>query len=229
MVIKINQKQLKTLEPYALDNYVSELVLHCDECYPHLKKTMGESKLRQTLKEGIEQAEHSGFTQRGPVQFYIDMMIAFGSGFETDPQYPWIRKVLADNKQLPQIEQSTKLYRLTTDYFERILGPQSQYFFEAAQKIQQLNVDDLHVYKTGFTSYMLKLLQSCYPQKFETSGTQALTALIELGEQKAHQSYGFDQARPAGLIVLLMYLLGHQFDHDPFQSKEGYPDGEKNK
>lgn len=218
MAIKIKEKQLKKLEPYALDNYISELVVHCDECYPYLRKTMEESRLRQVLKDCVEKAEQSGFTQRGPVQFYIDMMIAFGAGFETDPQYPWIQKALADNKHLSQIEQSSRLHRLTSDYFDQILGPQSQHFFEAAEKIEQLNVEELHVYKTGFSSYMLKIMQECYPQKYETSGAPALAVLIEQAEQKALQSYGIDQARPTGVIVLLMYLLGHQFDHDPFYS-----------
>lgn len=216
MAIRIRDTQLKKLESCALENYIDELVVHCNECYPHLRKTMGEQKLRQALKNGVEKAEQSGFTQRGSVQFYIDMLIAFGAGFETDPQYPWISKALSENKLLPQIEQSTILYSLTQEYSKQKLGQQSQYFFEAAEKLYQLDPETLHVYKTGFDGYMHKILQECYPQKYATSGTDAITALIRAGERKAETAYGITQARPAAIIVLLMFLLGHEFDNDPF-------------
>lgn len=216
MTIKIKDTQLKKLESYALENYITELVAHCDECYPHLRKTMGEEKLRHALKSGVDKAEQSGFTQRGPVQFYIDMLIAFGAGFETDPQYPWIRESLESTKQRPQIERSSALYYLTKDYSEKKLGPQSQYFFKAAEKLQALELEKLHVYKTGFVSYMHKILQEYYPQKYATSGEEAITALIQEGEQKAETRYGFTQARPTAVLVGMMFLLGHEFDNDPF-------------
>ena len=216
MAIKITEAQLEKLAPYVLENYISGLVAHCDECYPHLRKTMGEEKLRQVLKGCVDKAGQSGFTQREPVQFYIDMMIAFGTGFEADPQYLWIQKALAQSRHLSQIERSFELYHSVKDYFNQILGVQSQYFFDAAQRVQAMDIDQLPVYKTGFESYMHKILQECYPQKYDTSGTQAMTALIQAGEQKAEQSYGFTQARPAAVVVMMMFLLGHQFDHDPF-------------
>lgn len=216
MSIKIKDSQLKKLEPYALENYIGELLVHCDECYPHLRKTMGEEKLRLALRDGVEKAEQNGFTQRGPVQFYIDMLVSFGAGFETDPQYPWIHLSLEESKELSQIERTSKLYHLTKDYFEHILGGQSQYFFNAAEKAHKLKLEELEIYKTGFTSYMHKLLKEYYPQKYESSGEEAMTALITQGEKKAEMDYGFTQARPAAIIVALMFLMGHEFDHDPF-------------
>ena len=49
MAIKIKETQLQKLEPYALENYINELMVHCDESYPHLRKTMGESNLMKVI------------------------------------------------------------------------------------------------------------------------------------------------------------------------------------
>lgn len=216
MAIQITNEQLKKLESYALDNYIRELLMHCDDYYPYLREIMGEEKLCQVLKDCVVKIEQKGVTQRGPIQFYIDMMIAFGFGFETDPQYPWIQKTLERNKHLSQIERSSELYALTKDYFDQILGPQSQYFFEFSGKLQQLTIQELYAYKASFVAYMHKILEDIYPQKYATIAEESITALIVQGTKKAQTSYSFTRASSVAVIILLMFFLGHEFDNDPF-------------
>ena len=42
----------------------------------------------------MARAEGYGFTNRGPLRLFIEMMFLCGSGFDTDPQYPAVGAVL---------------------------------------------------------------------------------------------------------------------------------------
>ena len=90
----IRKKQIEALEEAAVDNFVSEMAKHCEDFSPQLTKTLKDEQLKDAVRFGIGKAEKYGFTQRGPVRFFIDLMIVFGSGFDTDPQYPWIAEIL---------------------------------------------------------------------------------------------------------------------------------------
>ncbi len=90
----IRKTQIEALEEASVNNFVGEMARHCEEFSPHLTKTLNNEQLNEAVRHGIEKAEEYGFTQRGPVRFFIDLMIVFGSDFDTDPQYPWIAEIL---------------------------------------------------------------------------------------------------------------------------------------
>ena len=106
MAIKISNEMLKKLEPFAFEKCIDELMAHCDQNFPYLKISMGKARLRQTVTEIANKAEQSGFNQRGTVQFYLDMVVAFGIGFESDPQYPWIAQTLTEKRHFSQLERT---------------------------------------------------------------------------------------------------------------------------
>ena len=216
MAIIITEQQLKILEPYAYENYITELVEHCNECYPHLRTTMGEENLRQVLRDAVEKAEESGFTQKGSVQFYIDLLIVFGWDFETDPQYPWIKESIQSDQGKSQIRVSTELFYEVDKYLDAISGKDSEYLFDAAKKLELLTIDNLPVTKNNFIQDMLVVLQDSYPQKYQSTEKDQRIKLIEQGIKKSKNDYQFEQPNHIGLVVILMFLLGHEFDHDPF-------------
>ncbi|CDH28498.1 hypothetical protein XBJ2_1860001 [Xenorhabdus bovienii str. Jollieti] len=61
---------------------------------------MGKEGLSTALTNAVEKAKNDGFDQRGPVQFYIDMYILFGTEFQTDPQYAWVKELLDNHTHL---------------------------------------------------------------------------------------------------------------------------------
>ena len=92
----IRDAQIKILERATIDSFVAELCEHCREYAPDLLDSLNDEQLEAAVRDGISAAEKYGFDKRGPVRFYVDMMIAFGSGFDTDPQYPWVAEILAN-------------------------------------------------------------------------------------------------------------------------------------
>ena len=216
MAITITDQQLKILEPYAYENYITELVEHCDKKFPHLRKTMGEEKLRQTLRQSVEKAKKNGFTQRGPVRFYIEMLIIFGWDFESDPQYPWIKESLQNNQDLSNFDASMELYREVDKYLDNIYGENNKHLVAVADKLQQLTLDNAKVTEKHFMQDILTLLEEIYPQKYHLAEREQLKKLVEKGIQKSRNDYQFEQLNHIGLVILLMFSFGHEFDHNPF-------------
>src|SRR5213079_233609 len=59
--------------------------------------SLGEAGLRRFVRLGIEQSARYGWTQKGPVEFFLEVMVMLGSAFDTDPQYAWVKEPLNDS------------------------------------------------------------------------------------------------------------------------------------
>ena len=55
---------------------------------PELCEVIGEEQLRVALRQAMARAAGYGFTYRGPIRLFIELMFLCGSAFDTDPQYP---------------------------------------------------------------------------------------------------------------------------------------------
>lgn len=69
----------------------------------------------------IVRAKNAGYTQRGAVRLYIDMMIIFGEGFERDPLFKNI-VTRNTNENLSQIEKTMNLYSFLNRYINDVYG-----------------------------------------------------------------------------------------------------------
>src|SRR3989442_14701095 len=98
----IRQEQTDTLRQTALQKFEDEMVEHLKQSHAEHWKVMGEADGRRVIQLGIKEAGRYGFTNRGPVSFYIDLMVMFGSHFYTDPQYPLGIGVLAGSEKQGQ-------------------------------------------------------------------------------------------------------------------------------
>ena len=98
------------------------MVAHLAEFSPPLFKAVGEEQMRKAIRFGIGRADSYGFTFRGPVRLYLELMLLFGSHFDTDPQYPWAAAILTDQDSDPQMQCAERLYEVTMDYREEVAG-----------------------------------------------------------------------------------------------------------
>ena len=220
MAIHIGEKQLKILEPYVFENYVTELVEHWNSEYPHLKQKMGPKKLREILREGALKAKDDGFDQRGPTRFYVEMMVLFGSGFMTDPQYPWILESLAQDAELLQLQRADRLFYKVDNYLKNIAGENKKHEMEAKAYLGRFDASQTRISSTGMEEQLFDLLKNIHSGRAEHDDENGLKALIDNSLKKAQDQYDYTEPMPQALFVLLAYLYGHEFDEDPFLSFE---------
>jgi hypothetical protein len=84
-VLVINKSQMGALGQAARRRFEDRMVEHFGEFAPALARAAGEEHLRKAIHLGISRAGSYGLTHQGPVRLYLELMLLFGSDFDTDP------------------------------------------------------------------------------------------------------------------------------------------------
>ena len=95
-MLVIREAQMEAFKEATRRTFEDEMVAHLAEFSPPLFKAIGEEQMRKAVHFGIGRADSHGFTFRGPTRLYLELMLLFGSYFDTDPQYPWAAEILSN-------------------------------------------------------------------------------------------------------------------------------------
>lgn len=210
----IRQQQADTFRQTALQKFEDEMVEHLKKFSPQHCKAAGEPAVREVIRMGIENARKYGFTNRGPVRFYIELMFMFGSYFDTDPQYPWASQVLSNPEGADQMPHADRLYDLMNEYQTATAGPNNKYTFEALRKISRARIEDYTKASAALEDSLLVGLWDIHPQKCEYLGDRPLRALVKCSfELAARNNFSSDASK--ALVVALMFFLGYGCARDP--------------
>lgn len=210
----IRQEQMVVLGAAARHAFVSAMVVHLAEFSPPLFKSLGETAVREAVQQGMQQAAGHGFDQRGPVRLYLELMLLFGSRFDTDPQYPWAAAILTD-RDVPQMRRARRLYRQALDYRRVVAGPGDAHALRALRSIRVWAAGPVEFAPEDLVPAMLAAIVELYPEKAAYVGSEALAELIRKGRAGA-QTQRFASPRAMALVVVLMLAFGHGCGADPF-------------
>lgn len=220
-MLVIRRQQMEAFSQAALEAFETEMVVHCNDFSPQLCKVISEEQLRAAIRQAIDRARGYGFTNRGPVRLYIEMMLLFGSDFDNDPQYPWAGEILRSNESDLQMKCAEQLHEKTLDYLEKVIGPEDKFTCQALKRISALSKQQpalseqqMPFTQEGFISVMLRETAYIYPEKAAYVGDDALESLIWEGIDKA-ADYGMVTDHSKGLIYVLMFAFGHGCTDDP--------------
>ncbi|RZB33588.1 MAG: hypothetical protein SRB2_03934 [Desulfobacteraceae bacterium Eth-SRB2] len=213
-MLQIRSDQMKVFKEAAQRSFENEMVIHLTQFSPPLVKAIGEEQLRKTVRFGIDKANSYGFTFRGPVRFYLELMFLLGGHFDTDPQYLWAAEILSDQDAAPQIQRADQLYLKTVEYRKNVVGPKDAYSIKALRKISLLASQSQQPPAIDSIPAILQQLTHIYPQKAAYVGDEGLKALIYEARDKAESSQ-FSTDRAIAFLVLLMFSLGHGCSDDP--------------
>jgi DNA-directed RNA polymerase subunit F len=206
--MKIRSEQIEVFEQAAVRNFEDEMVAHLAEFSPELFKVIKEEQMREATRGGISAAAKYGLTFRGPVRTYLELMLLFGSQFDTDPQYPWAAEILTDQDSAPQMARAERLFEITLDYQEKVSGPDAANTRKALKELSLLAQEPLTAKTDDVVPTMRQEIIRIFPQKVVYIGESALMALIYEGIIEARR-YGFSMARGQALVVALMFAFGH--------------------
>jgi hypothetical protein len=105
-MLVIRDQQMQVFAESARRQFEAEMILHLSKFAPSRFETLGEKAVGETVSLGIERAEKHAFTNRGPVRFYIELMLLLGDDFDTDSRYAWAAEALADPETAEQMSQA---------------------------------------------------------------------------------------------------------------------------
>lgn len=213
-MLSMTSKQIKVFEQSAIHSFEDNMLLHLAGFSPPLYQALGEMQMREAISFGVAQAGFYGFTQRGPVRTYLEMMLIFGSHFDSDPQYPWAEQILRDRSNTPQMLRAQQLYDRTVDYLDKVAGPDDSYALAAYKKLAFWAQQPLKITANNFVNDMVNELVGLYPQKAHYVGRDHLETLVRKGMGGAQRQH-FTTVRDAVLVTILMFAFGHGCGADP--------------
>lgn len=213
-MIVIRREQMDSFRAAARRTFEDRMVRHLAQFSPPLFKTIKEEQMLRVVRLGMEQAAGYGFDQRGPVRLYLELMLLFGSYFDSDPQYPWAAETLKERTNDPQLLRSERLYERAMDYQRKVTGPANAHALSALRNIRVFAARPLAFDPTTVVPVMLRELTLVFPEKAAYIGPEALSALILKGARGA-RNVGFFSPRATSLVIVLMLAFGHRCGADP--------------
>lgn len=214
IMLHIRKQQLITFRQQAQLAFEDEIVDHLRKFAPKLCTILEGQHIRQVIQLGINRAKKYGFTNRGPVRFYIDLMTMLGSYFDTDPQYSWAAETLNNPDYFDQMIRAEALYDKTDSYLKAVLEPNKEHSQCALWVLSDLDAD-LPLYNDAdLEQQMLAFMKSLFPEKYNYVGEISLHTLYNYALQEA-EAYSLGTKGGKALFVGLMYMLGHGFARDP--------------
>lgn len=214
-MLVINKSQMEALGQAARRRFEDRMVEHLGEFAPALARAAGEEHLRKAIHLGISRAGRYGLTHQGPVRLYLELMLLFGSDFDTDPQYTWAASILGHADPGPQMQLAERLYEKTLDYQAQALGSQDDPTAGVLRDIRFLSHLPLPSHtETDFLAGMRRELTRAYPRRAAYVGEEGLGALIRQGLQAA-PGLRLSSEQGTVLLVALMVVFGHGCLEDP--------------
>ena len=181
VMLIVRAEQMQVFEVQAAREFEDQMVAHVQTFAPRLSEVVGEEAVRETVKRGVRQARRYGFTNRGPVRFYIESMVSLGSDFDTDPQLPGVPEILEDRVDSDQMARADRLFERIHEFYVSAMGPRNEYGIAALHRIANANPDELIGSDGPFPDRVLSALQNIYPQKFWFVGEARLRILVDRG------------------------------------------------
>lgn len=210
----IRNVQMQQFSKTALRTFEDEMVAHLAEFSPPLFQVIKDEQMREAVRFGIRRANEYEFSFRGPIRLYLELMLLFGSYFDTDPQYVWASEILKDRNANSQMQRAEQLYEKTLEYQEKVSGQDAENNRRALNELLIMARQPTKISPTNFATDMYGELKRIFPQKAEYTGQDNLMQIIQKGEAQA-ESYRFPTVRGKVLIVSLMFGFGHGFSDDP--------------
>jgi hypothetical protein len=213
--MKLNIQQEELIAQYHFDQYIEELRTFNEQQLPGFTEYVGRKKLDQILRAIVANAEAFGFNQRGSTWGYMCLVWQFGWDCEHDPQYPWIQGIRDEMKNADQLVQAEALNTQLRKWREATLGPQSQYWISALERLMQVPLLELPVRESHFETDTLACLKNLYAKRCEVAGDTALKHLIQRSQENARKVFHLQSAAHRALVVLIAFTWGHAFMRHP--------------
>jgi hypothetical protein len=213
-MLVIRNEQMQAMQKFSVGEFENELVVHIKEFAPKHSEVIKDEGVREVVRLGIERSKNYGFTNRGPVRFYVELMFMFGSDFDTDFQLPWAGGTLKNEVIKEQSQRADILHDKMTEYLEAVAGPDDRYALDSLRRLSHARYEDYQNPAEHFDKRATAALRHIYPEKCDYLGDKLLTAVIRKGKQAA-KKHSVKPEKNAALFVALVFALGHGFAGDP--------------
>lgn len=190
------------------------MVVHFARTFPEQCDPGSDEPLRGAIRLGTDRSIHHGLTTEASVCTYITLMFLLGSSFDVDPLLPWAAAILADTDGEPEDLIAARLRDEAMAYLDAADGEDSEHVDAAMERLRATPLEDLFPALGDTGAVILEGLERLHPRKCAAAGQPAISAMIDRARAAA-AAIGMETARGAGLVAVMMLLLGVGFANDP--------------
>lgn len=165
------------------------------------------------MRGGIARAKQCGFTLRGPIRLYLEVLAILGHRFGDDPQYPAIAAILADPAYGSEMDRAQALFDAVLDYRDWVIGADQRCLYPALEGLCAMAENPVTAERTP--GDLVDMLWYVYPEKALYVGVDVLRALIR-ESQALIRAFGLAEPPDEILACTLMMIFGHGCFDDPF-------------
>lgn len=221
-MIKVSSSQMATVASVYQSQFVAEAKAQISSFSRVQMIPAPREGLDKIIELGMSRASSYGFKKKGPVLFYIELMVLLGADFDTDPQYASVTKrPLTQSSYLEEMDRADRLWRRACDYFKRTSGRTREHERAVLQRVSALRLQEVQGIVGTRHSAMLDWLGFLHPQKIDCLGQDAIEMLLNQADQHVVEERLHRSATP--LLVGLMFHLGYGWRNDPLlPSLHGY-------
>ena len=213
-MLTIHADQMEILGLSVLDRFKEELLRHLAGFAPELHALRGDKVFRVVIDQGVAKATHYGFTNRGPMRFYLECMFAYGAEFDRDFQIAGVEEQLALKHHNGQLWHAEQVFAVIDRYQLATRGRGNEFAIAALRSLgpfmdalDTLADDTLEV-------QLLDLMHRIHPRKSGHVGQDGLKRLVATARDEA-ASFDIGSAAGCGLLCGLMFALGIGISRDP--------------
>jgi len=120
-MLLVDDRQMGALERAALRRFEDVMVDHSRVFSPRLSEILGPEQLRVAVRSTMQRATRYGFTRRGPIRLYVELALLRGTGFDTDPQYSALGKILLTRAD--EMERAERMHAAALEYRAKVYVP----------------------------------------------------------------------------------------------------------
>jgi hypothetical protein len=197
-----------------LEQFKSELLQGLSVFSPELHALRGDGVFLRVIEDGLAKAARYGFTNRGPIRFFLECMLTYGIEFDVDFQIRDLGERLTHRHLNGQAWHADQAFVAIERYQLQTRGRDNDYAVQALNRLAPFleRLDALH--EDSLEADLLGVLASIYPEKFQYVGEDRLRRLAAVARDEATR---FAIATPSGVGLLagLMFALGLGISRDP--------------
>lgn len=213
-MLKFTSDQIEAIRPSVLSRFESGLLQHTERYFRNHWRALGAEPLRETIRLGIARAKIHRLVSQRDVYLYVGVMLYLGSGFDTDLQLPWARRLLEGEDIAFGPSRAESVYDEAREHMRRVYGLANEHLDAALQRGRNVFGSPLTIAPIRSEADLLAGLAWLFPKKFDAAGPGAMHALAVHGAEAIRQR-NIATTRGAVLYMGLMFMLGQGFDSDP--------------
>ena len=209
----IRNEQLAAVREHGLERFRRELAARVRSYAPEIASIVGETGVRQIVLRAMERSRQHQFEKAGPIQLYLELMLSFGSDFDTDPAIPWAKEFLIGT-EFDQMERAGGLYAAASRYLEEVAGPNNRFALAACGRAAEVLTNSPDLHGTDLDGAIVRGMNDIYPEKSMRAGEGALLTLVAKAKIVGA---AYSVTGPEGLALLagLLFGFGHGVVGDP--------------